>query len=174
MRRTIYDGRIVKLGVESVRLPNGADIDLEVIRHPGASAVVAVDEDQRVTLIHQYRHAGGGYLWELPAGVLDEPGEPPEQCAARELKEETGFTATELTRLGSVLVSPGYTDERIHLFLARGLTAGSTERGHDEDIAEMRRVPMREALDMIRRGDILDGKTIAGLHLAAVALGVLR
>src|SRR5262245_19929194 len=82
MRRTIYDGRIVKLGIEPVRLPNGADIELEVIRHPGASAVVAVDDEQRVAMIHQYRHAGGGYLWELPAGVLDEPGEPPERCAA--------------------------------------------------------------------------------------------
>jgi ADP-ribose pyrophosphatase len=174
MRRTIYDGRIVKLGIESVHLPNGADIELEVIRHPGASAVVAVDDEQRVALIRQYRHAGGGYLWELPAGVLDEPGEPPEQCAARELKEETGFTARELTRLGYVLVSPGYTDERIHLFLAQGLTAGSTARGADEDNAELRRIPLREALDMVRRGEIIDGKTTVGLHLAAVTLGVLR
>lgn len=174
MRRIIYDGRIVHLGVESVRLPNGADIDLEVIRHPGASAVVAVDDDERAVLIRQYRHAGGGYLWELPAGVLDEPGEPPATCAARELQEETGLTASEVTPLGSVLVSPGYTDERIHLFLARGLREGETSRGHDEDIAELRRVPLRDAIDMIGRGEIVDGKTIAGLHLAAMARGVLR
>jgi ADP-ribose pyrophosphatase len=174
MRRTIYDGRIVKLGMEDVRLPNGAEVHLEVIRHQGASAVVAVDDEGRVALIRQYRHAGGGYLWELPAGVLDAPDEPPEACAARELQEETGFTAREITRLGSVLVSPGYTDERIHLFLARGLSEGATARGHDEDIAELRCVPLREAVAMIGRGDIVDGKTIAGLHLAAVALGVLR
>ncbi|HEV7733376.1 MAG TPA: NUDIX hydrolase [Candidatus Binatia bacterium] len=170
MRRTIFDGRVVHLGIESVQLPNGATIDLEVIRHPGASAVVAVDEQDRVVLIRQYRHAGGGYLWELPAGVLDAPDEPPEACAARELQEETGLTATEITRLGSVLPTPGYSDERIHLFLARGLREGETNRGADEDIAETRRVPLSEALEMVRRGDIVDGKTVAGLHLAAAML----
>lgn len=174
MRRTIYDGRIVKLGVEEVRLPNGADVQLEVIRHPGASAVAAVDDEERIVLIRQYRHAGGGYLWELPAGVLDAPDEPPAVCAARELQEEAGLTASELTPLGSVLVSPGYSDERIELFLARGLRDGEMARGHDEDIAELRRVPLREAVDMIVRGEIVDGKTIAGIHLAAMARGVLR
>ncbi len=170
MRRTIFDGRVVHLGIESVQLPNGATIELEVVRHPGASAVVAVDDHDRVVLIRQYRHAGGGYLWELPAGVLDAPDEAPETCAARELQEETGLTATEVTRLGSVLPTPGYSDERIHLFLARGLREGDTNRGHDEDIAETRRVPLREALEMVQRGDIVDGKTVAGLHLAAAML----
>lgn len=172
MRRTIYDGRIVRLGLESVRLPNGATVELEVLRHPGAAAVVAVDDQERVVLIRQYRHAAGGYLWELPAGVLDAPDEPPEACAARELREETGLGATDLTRLGSVLPTPGYSDERIHLFLARGLHDGPASRDHDEDIAEMRRVPLRDALGMIRHGEIVDGKSVAGLHLAAVTLGV--
>lgn len=170
MRRSIFEGRVVHLGIESVQLPNGASIELEVIRHPGASAVVAVDDREQVVLIRQYRHAGGGYLWELPAGVLDAPDEAPEACAARELQEETGLTAAEFTRLGSVLPTPGYSDERIHLFLARGLRDGDTNRGADEDIAETRRVPLREALEMVRRGDIVDGKTVAGLHLAAATL----
>ena len=131
---------------------------------------MAADEQGRVVLIRQYRHAAGGYIWELPAGVLA-PDEPPEACAARELAEETGVVARELRRLGTMLTTPGFCDERIHLFLARGLTDGAHAREFDEAIAEIARVPLAEALARVRNGEIVDGKTIVGLHLAAAALG---
>ena len=167
MRREVYAGRVVDLGIERVTLPSGVEVDLEIIRHKGASAVVALDEADRVVLIRQFRHAAGGFIWELPAGVLDRPGEAPEACAARELREETGLHA--LNRLGTILTTPGFTDERIHLFLARGLSQQEAAREHDEVIAEVARFPLRDALAMVQRGDIVDGKTICGLHLAAAA-----
>jgi len=104
--------------------------------------------------------------------VLDRPGEAPEACAARELREETGLHASALTRLGTILTTPGFTDERIHLFLARDLSEREAAREHDEVIAEVARVPLGEALAMVRRGDIVDAKTICGLHLAASVAGV--
>ena len=167
--REIYKGRIVNLRVEQVRLPNGAIVDLELLRHRGASAVAAVDAQGRVALIHQYRYAAGGFIWELPAGVL-EPDEPPIACAARELQEEAGQAAETLEHLGTIFTTPGFTDERIHLFLARGLREEPSAHEADEVITEVRWIPMPEALAMIRRGEIVDGKTIAGLHLAAAAL----
>src|SRR3989449_4736704 len=117
----IYKGRIVDLRVERVTLPTGTVVDLELMHHPGAAAVVAADERGRVVLIRQYRHAAGGYIWELPAGILDAPDEPPESCAARELAEEAGVEAGEVTHPGTVFTTPGFFDERLHLFLARGL-----------------------------------------------------
>ncbi len=170
MGREIYKGRIVDLRVERVTLPNGAAVDLELMHHPGASAVVAVDGDGRVVLIRQYRYAAGGYIWELPAGVLDTPDELPAACAARELREEAGVEAGELVQLGAILTTPGFCDERIHLFLARGLRQAGHRHEADEVIAEVARLPLGEVLAMIRRGEIVDGKTIAGLHLAAAAL----
>ena len=170
MIRELYKGRIVDLRLERVTLPNGAVVDLELMHHPGASAIAAVDDDEQVVLIRQYRHAAGGYLWELPAGVLDGP-EAPAACAARELREEVGLVAKELRPLGSMLTTPGFCDERIHLFLARGLRDEGHAHEPDEVIAEIRRVPLGEALQMIRAGEIVDGKTIAGLHLAAAAVG---
>ena len=172
MRRQIYRGRIVDLGIEPVTLPNGTEVELEIVRHQGASAVVAADDAGRVTLIRQFRHAAGGYIWELPAGVLDHPGESPEACARRELLEEAGLSAARLTPLASILTTPGFTDERIHLFLARDLAAEGHAHQHDEDITEIADRPIREALDMIRRGEIVDSKTICGLYLAAGVLGV--
>ncbi|HZP41721.1 MAG TPA: NUDIX hydrolase [Candidatus Binatia bacterium] len=171
MARQIYKGRIVDLRIERVTLPNGTSVDLELMHHAGASAVAAVDDAGRVTLIRQYRHAAGGWVWELPAGVLD-PGEAPEACARRELEEETGLVAERLERLSTIFTTPGFCDERIHLFLAQGLRGGGTRHGADEVIVEVRAVGLRDALGMIRRGEIVDGKTIAGLHLAAAALGV--
>jgi len=170
MRREIYRGRIVDLRVERVTLPNGTVVDLELMHHVGAAAVVAADDLGRVVLIRQYRHAAGGFLWELPAGVLASPDEAPEACAARELREEAGLVATRLRRLGAILTTPGFCDERIHLFLARGITPATHGHEADEVIAEIAWRPLTEALAMIRRGEIVDAKTIAGLHLAAAEL----
>jgi ADP-ribose pyrophosphatase len=172
MSRQIYRGRIVDLRVERVTLPNGTVVDLELIRHVGASLVAAADEGGQTVLIRQYRHATGGYIWELPAGLLG-PGEAPAACAARELREEAGLAADEVRHLGTIFTTPGFTDERVHIFLARGLHEVGHARDPDEVIAEIARVPMAEALAMIRRGEIVDGKSIAGLYLAAAAIGVV-
>lgn len=171
MARQIYRGRIVDLRLERVTLPNGATIDLELVHHPGAAAVVAADDDRHVVLLRQYRHAAGGFLWELPAGVLAAADEPPQRCAERELREEAGLTATDFRPLGSILTTPGFCDERIHLFLARGLREARPAPEADEVIAEVARLPLARALAMVAGGEIVDAKTIAGLHLAAAALG---
>ncbi len=172
MVREIYNGRLIDLRVEDVTLPNGKSVELELIRHIGAAAVVAVDDAGQVVLIKQYRHATGGFIWEIPAGVLDFPNEPPAVCAARELREEVGLVADELRRLGTIFTTPGFTDEQIHLFLARSFRQEVTAHEHDEVIEEIRRVPLAEALDMTHSGDIVDAKTIVALHLAAGVLGV--
>ena len=167
--RQIYKGRIVDLRLETVTLPNRVTVTLEMIRHPGAAAIVPVHEDGSVTLVHQYRHAADGYIWEIPAGKLD-ADEDPVWCAARELQEEVGLKAGELVRLGMILTAPGFCDERIHLFLARQLTATAQQLDEDE-VLSVSRIPLPQALDMIRSGAIQDAKTIAGLHHAAAYLG---
>jgi ADP-ribose diphosphatase len=166
--KEIYHGRIVRLWLDDVTLPTGARISLEVVRHPGAAAVVALDDRDEVSLIHQFRHAAGGFIWEIPAGVLHD-GEKPADCAARELREETGLVAGELESLGSILTTPGFCDERIYLFLARHCRAGEQELEADE-ILTVSRFPLRTALDMVRRSEIQDAKSIAGLHHAAAFL----
>jgi ADP-ribose pyrophosphatase len=166
--KEIYRGRIVHLWLDDLTLPNGARVTLEVVRHPGAAAVVALDDADEVSLIHQFRHAAGGFIWEIPAGVLHD-GEKPIDCAARELREETGLVAGELESLGSILTTPGFCDERIHLFLARHCHIAAQELEADE-VLTVSRFPLRTALDMIRRGEIQDAKTIAGLHHAAAYL----
>ncbi len=170
--RPLYKGRILELRLEEVTLPNGKTVSLEIVRHPGAAAIVPLHEDGDVTLIHQFRHAAGGFIWEIPAGVLH-PGEPPASCAARELREETGMVAGEIVELGCYLPSPGFCDERIFLFLARALTDGEQQLDHDE-VLSLKRVPFVHALAMIRSGELQDGKSIAALHLAALHLGILR
>jgi len=160
--RDVYRGRVVHLRLEDVELPNHARVTLEIVRHPGAAAITAIDDDDNIVLIHQYRHAAGGYIWELPAGVL-EPGEAPLDCARRELEEETGLRAKEWTALGSVLTAPGFCDERIHLFLARGLSESRQQLERDE-VLSVSRVSLREAVDWIASGQICDAKSIAGLH----------
>lgn len=163
--RQIYKGRVLDVRLEEVRLPNDVTVSLEMIRHPGAAAIVALDDEGCVTLIHQFRHAAGGFIWEIPAGKLDH-GEEPVQCARRELQEEAGLRAQELIHLGAVLTAPGFCDERIHLFLARGLSTAPQQLDHDE-VLTVSHTPLSDALEMIRRGEIQDAKTIAGLHLAA-------
>jgi ADP-ribose pyrophosphatase len=160
--RTIYAGRVVTLNLETVTLPNGATVELEVIHHPGAAAVVPVREDGAVLLIRQYRHAAGGYIYEIPAGKLD-PGEAPRDCAARELEEEIGLRASSLEHLVSFLTTPGFTDEVIHIYQASGFTPGRQKLDEDE-VLEVAAFPLEEALAKVRDGTIRDGKTIVGLQ----------
>jgi ADP-ribose pyrophosphatase len=160
--RDIYRGRIVHLTAEDVVLPNGHRMELEIVRHPGASAVAALAADGAVTLLRQYRHAAGGYLWEVPAGKLD-AGEAPEVCAARELREEAGLVASHLESTGSIVTCPGFCDEVIHLFVATGLRPAAQALGEDEVIEGVRAVPLAEAMAMIAAGEIRDAKTIAAL-----------
>ncbi len=166
--KQVFRGRIVDLRLEEVDLPNGCRATLEVIRHGGAAAVVAVDDAGQTTLIRQFRHAAGGFIWEIPAGTLH-PGERPIDCAVRELEEETGFVAGDVVALGSILTTPGFCDERIHLFLARTLTYGRQSLDRDE-VLSVSVVPFVRALQMIRDGEIQDAKSIAGLHLAEAYL----
>lgn len=167
--RRVYTGRVVSLDVDKVRFPNGTEGELEMIRHSGASAVVPLlempDGVTNVILIRQYRYAAEGYVYEVPAGRLDE-GESPESCAHRELKEETGYTAAEMTPLTTIFTTPGFTDERIHLFLATGLTSGRSKLEADE-VLDVYPMPLRDALEMIRSGAICDGKTISALLFVA-------
>jgi ADP-ribose pyrophosphatase len=167
--RREYTGRVISLDVDTVRFPNGVTGELEMIRHPGASAVVPLlevaGEPARILLIKQYRYAAGGFLYEVPAGRLD-AGESPERCAHRELEEETGYTAGSMTPLTAIFTTPGFTDEFIHLFLAADLTPGATAREPDE-VMEVEQVLMADALRMIETGEINDGKTITALLFAA-------
>ena len=162
----LHTGRIVNLDLDTVRFPDGSTGRLEMIRHPGASAVVPLldplhDPDPRVLLIRQFRHAAEDFIWEIPAGRLD-PGESPDACAARELEEETGRRADRLDRLTTIYTTPGFTDERIHLFLATGLREGAQAREADEFMElEIRR--WSEVMGMVERGVVVDGKTIASL-----------
>jgi len=171
-----YTGRVIAVDVETLRTPAGATIDLEIIRHKGAAAVVPVlspldSDDPTLLLIHQFRHAAGGFIWEIPAGVLGD-GESPEECARRELKEETGAEAGSIQRLTTILTTPGFTDERIHLFVATDLKIGEPQREHDEFI-ETGTMPLSRCLAMIRDGEIQDGKTVAALlYLAGFTLGL--
>ena len=160
--RDLYRGRVVHLTVEDVTLPNGHAMELEIVRHPGAAAVAALDADGAVTLLEQYRHAVGGYLWEVPAGKLDQ-GEAPRACAERELREEAGLVAGRLEHVGSIVTCPGFCDEVIHLFVATDLTEVPQALGADEVIMSIRAVPLAEALAMIERGEIRDAKTVAAL-----------
>jgi ADP-ribose pyrophosphatase len=169
--RTIYDGRIVHLSVDTVRFPDGSTGELEMIRHSGASAVLPVlgdpgAEDPEVLLIRQYRYATGGYVLEVPAGRPDRPGEPWEVCARRELEEEAGLVAGELVPLTMIYTTPGFTDERIHLFLALDVSPGTTLRDPDEFIEPVV-LKLSDALARIRSGEIVDAKTICTLYCAA-------
>jgi 8-oxo-dGTP pyrophosphatase MutT (NUDIX family) len=160
----IFTGRIIDVSVERLLYANGREYDLDYVRHPGAAAVVAVDDRQRVCLVRQYRHGILDFLWEIPAGKLD-PGEPPEICAVRELAEETGVTAKRWTSLGTYLPAPGIFTEIIHLYLAQELDVGAAAPDADEDL-ELQWLPLEEAVERVLRGEWNDGKTALALWRA--------
>jgi len=174
--RRAWSGRLLQVDVDRIRTPNGTELELELIRHPGAAAVVPLlsgDDaaDPTVLLIRQYRYAAEGMIWEIPAGVL-EPGETPEACALRELREETGADAERIEHLTTVFTTPGFTDERIHLFLATGIRGGTAAPNADELIQTVP-VPMSRALGMVRDGEIRDSKTaVALLYVAGFRLNL--
>jgi ADP-ribose pyrophosphatase len=161
-RRQILKLGVVDVGVEHASLPNGVEIDLAVIRHPGAAAIVALDEDGHIAMLSQYRHAIGGYLWEVPAGCRNAV-ETPLQCAQRELAEEAGLSARRWDHLGSIVTIPSFCDERIELYLARELDRATGTPDVDEVIRVERRT-LAESMAMIRSGEIIDAKTIAALY----------
>ena len=168
--KRVYTGRIISLDVDTVRFPDGSTGELEMIRHPGASAVVPflsdpTGDDPQVLMIRQYRYATDGYLYEIPAGRLDK-GEQPRDCAIRELKEETGCTAEQIEQLISIYTTPGFTDEKIHIFMATGLVAGETKHESDEFL-DLEPMLLSRALGMVQAGEITDAKTALGLLYAA-------
>ena len=158
----LYQGRILSLYLELARLPDGREIPLEVVRHPGGAAVVALDGAGRVCLLRQYRHVAQDWLWELPAGRLD-PGEAPATTAARELLEEAGMVARCWASLGWLHSSPGVFAEVIHLFLAQDLEQRAQALGADE-LLEVHWLPLSQALEWADQGRISDAKTLVGLY----------
>ena len=169
--RVVHDGRIVHLSLDRVRFPDGSTGELEMIRHSGAAAVLPVlsdpaGEDPQILLIRQYRYASGGYMLEVPAGRPSQPGEDWEVCARRELEEETGMIAGRMEYMTSIYTTPGFTDEQIRLFMATELTTGKTNLDVDEFLEPVI-MPMSEALEKVRSGEINDAKTITTLLFAA-------
>jgi ADP-ribose pyrophosphatase len=165
-KRRIHKGRLVDLNVETAAMPDGSYLDLEIVRHPGGAAIVAINERGEVCLLRQFRHAvGEARLWELPAGCIDASDESPLATATRELREEAGVSAESWRTLGTLLSSPGFCDERLHLYLAGGLThVGSSQ--HDDEYIEIHWLPFENALKMAAAGEITDAKTVVGLFRA--------
>lgn len=168
--RRVYDGRTINVDLDTVRFPDGKTGELEMVRHPGASAIVPflsdpTGDDPQILLLKQYRYAAEGFVYEIPAGKLD-GGEAPETCAERELLEETGCTAARLERLTTIYTTPGFTDEVIHLFMATGLERGETAHEEHEFIS-VETMTLSRALELIERGEIKDGKTVCGILFAA-------
>ena len=161
--REIYEGRVISLRVDEIEVKNGLNVRREVVVHPGAVVVLAVDEQERIIWERQYRYAAGRQLMELPAGTL-EAGEDPEQCARRELIEETGFAGATWELLGRYFSAPGFCTEYMHCFLATGLTPEEAEGDEDEDI-EVVPLTLEESLAMIDRGEVEDAKSLAAMHL---------
>lgn len=169
--RVVHDGRVVHLSVERVRFPDQSEGRLELIRHPGAAAVVPFldppgSPDPAILLLRQYRYAAGGYLYEVPAGLPQGADEAWAECARRELKEETGYAAARIDYLTRIFTTPGFTNEVIHLFLATGLSAGEAARDPDEFIT-VQVLPLSRTLEMVRTGEIVDCKTVAALLYTA-------
>ncbi len=162
MKKSIYKGKIIDLSLETVTLPNGTTTSLEIIAHPGAAAVVPMKDEHTVIMIRQYRHAVGGFIYEIPAGKLH-PNEDPRDCAHREVEEEIGYKVGRLEPLLSFFTTPGFTDEIIHIFVGYDLTPGTQDLDVDE-VLEIVELPLAKAMEMIGNGDIKDGKTIIGLQ----------
>jgi ADP-ribose pyrophosphatase len=168
--RRAYTGRVISLDVDQVRFPDGSVGELEMIRHPGASAIVPflsdpAGNDPQVLLIRQYRYAADGYMYEIPAGRLN-PGEDPKSCAVRELREETGCSAEKVEHLFTMYTTPGFTDEKIHVFLATGLQSGEAAHEADEFMS-LEPMLLSRALELIEAGEIQDAKSALGLLFAA-------
>jgi ADP-ribose pyrophosphatase len=159
--RNVFRGRVLTLNLEQVRLPNGKVAELEIAHHPGGAAVVAIDAERRVCLLRQFRHAAGGWLTELPAGKLD-GGEPPLECARRELAEEAGVRARRWEKLGEFYSSPGVLTEVIHLFLAHDLEPADASP-EEHEVLEASWVPVQEAMDLAASGRLQDAKSVIGL-----------
>jgi ADP-ribose pyrophosphatase len=168
--RVVHRGRSIVVQVERAELPGGTSVELDIVRHPGAAAVVPFESDDVVLLIRQFRHAVGGTIWEVPAGKLD--GDGPAACAARELEEEVGRRAGRLVPLASIFTTPGFTDEVIHLFAAFDLAPVPQRLEHDE-VIEVVPVPLARALAMIWSGELRDAKSSLALLHAAHRLGRL-
>ena len=167
--RVIHDGRVVHLGVDTVRFPDGSVGELELIRHRGAAAVLPVfggesDTDPDIILVRQYRYAAGGFIYEVPAGII-EPGESWEECARRELEEEAGVRAGRMIKLTTIHTTPGFTNEEIHLYAAFDLERGVT-RTDDDEFIRIERLPLSRALEMARTGEITDGKSLVTILFA--------
>ena len=156
----ITKGKSFSFYHDKVRLPNGRETDRNIVKHPGAVGIIAVDEDE-IVLIKQYRYATGKYLLEIPAGTLEE-GEDPYRCAVRELQEETGFAASAWSRLFQCYMVPGYSDEILYFYLAEGLTQVKADPEEDEDI-EVQKYSISEVLEMIESNEIEDAKTMIGV-----------
>lgn len=168
MKKSIFKGRIIDLSVETVTLPNGATAELEIITHPGAAAVVPMKDETTVVMIRQYRHAVGGFIYEIPAGKLH-PGEDPRECAVREVEEEIGYKVGNLEPLLSFFTTPGFTNEVIHIFFGKDLQPGTQDLGAEE-VLEVLEMPIDKAIALIKEGTIRDGKTIIGLQMAYLQL----
>ncbi len=160
-----YRGKSFSFVVEDVTLPNGAKAEMAMVRHPGSTGIVPLLEDGTVVMTLQYRHAVGEYLLEIPAGTM-EPGESPLNCARRELEEETGFVAEEFTKLSEIHILPAYSDEKIHVYLARNLSPSKQNLDHDE-IIEVVTHPLEEVIRMIADGRITDALTILAIQQAS-------
>jgi ADP-ribose pyrophosphatase len=157
----IFNGRMLKLTVDQVRLPNEHVATMEIVHHPGGAAVVALDDERRICLVRQYRHAAGDWIWEIPAGKIDDQ-EPPLQTAQRELEEEAGRQASNWRSLGEYLSSPGFLTEVVHLFLATGLQDVG-DKLEETEVLEAHWLPFEQVLRMAHEGEVRDGKTLAAL-----------
>jgi ADP-ribose pyrophosphatase len=160
----VFKGRAIKVWVDEVRYPDGREVRIEVIHHPGAVTILPIDEEGFIWFVRQYRHPAGQLLLELPAGTL-EPGEPPKITAAREIREEIGMRAEKLTLLGSFFVAPGYSDEYMHTYLAEGLSHDPLELDAGEFL-NVEKYSIKETYAIFDRGEIIDAKTIAVLAIA--------
>lgn len=161
----VFTGRVIEVNIERVELPNGTTASLEIIRHPGGAAVLALDGQNRVCLLRQFRHAADGWVWELPAGKIDDR-EPPLETAQRELEEEAGMTAGSWQSLGDILSSPGVFTEVVHLYLATQLTP-LPPRPEEHEVFEVHWLPFRDVLQMAHSGELRDGKSLVAVFRAA-------